>query len=100
MDKYQVQLMARAARDLDDIYNYIADEFKKPGTAEHMAELLEDAVLGLAEMPYRGVVRRVGAFANKRYRQLFVKNFTMVYRIDETKKTVIIVTVKFTATSF
>lgn len=92
--------MARAARDLDDIYNYIADEFKEPGTAEHMAELLEDAVLGLAEMPYRGAVRRVGAFANKRYRQLFVKNFTMVYRIDETKKTVIIVTVKFTATSF
>lgn len=100
MDKYQVKLLARAARDLDDIYNYIAEEFKEPGTAEHMADLLEDGVLGLSEMPYRGALRWVGAFANKRYHQLFVKNFTVVYRIDEIKKTVIIVTVKYTAASF
>lgn len=65
--------MARASRDLDDIYNYIADEFKEIGTAEHMADLLEDAILGLNEMPYRGAVRRVGAFANKSYRQLYIE---------------------------
>lgn len=92
--------MARAARDLDDIYNYITDEFKELGTAEHMADLLEDAIFGLAEMPYRGAIRRVGAFVNKGYHQLFVKNFTVVYRIDETKKTVIIVTVRYTPSSF
>ncbi|MBA4698421.1 MAG: type II toxin-antitoxin system RelE/ParE family toxin [Ruminococcus sp.] len=100
MDKYQVKLMARAARDLDGIYNYIADEFKETGTAEHMADLLEDGILGLDEMPYRGSIRRVGAFANKGYRQIFVKNFTIVYRIDEAKKLVIIVTVRYTPSSF
>lgn len=92
--------MARAARDLDGIYNYIADEFKETGTAEHMADLLEDGILGLYEMPYRGSIRRVGAFANKGYRQIFVKNFTIVYRIDEAKKLVIIVTVRYTPSSF
>ncbi|MDD3140545.1 MAG: hypothetical protein PHX08_16465 [Lachnospiraceae bacterium] len=37
MDKYKVKLMARASRDLDDVYNHIADDFKELGTAEHMA---------------------------------------------------------------
>ena len=100
MDKYKVKLMTRAARDLDEIYNYIADEFKEIGTAEHMADLLETAIFGLDEMPYRGAVRKVGAFENKGYRQLFVKKFTIVYRIDEPKKTVIIVTVRYTPSSF
>ncbi len=100
MDKYQVKLVARASHDLDDIYNYIADEFKEIGTAEHMADLLEDAILSLNEIPYRGTIRRVGAFANRDYHQLFVKNFTIVYRIDEEKKLVIIVTVRYTPSSF
>ncbi len=100
MDKYQVKMMARAARDLDEIYNYISDEFKEIGTAEHIIDLLEDAILGLDKMPYRGAVRRVGAFVNKGYCQLFVKSFTIVYRINEAKKTVAIVTVRYTPSSF
>lgn len=100
MDKYKVKLLARAARDLDEVYNYIADEFKEIQTAEHMADLLEGAILGLDEMPYRGSIRRTGAFANKGYHQIFVKNFTIVYRIDEEKKFVIIVTVRYTPSSF
>lgn len=100
MNKYKVKLMAKAARDLDGIYHYIADEFKEIETAEHMADLLESTILELDEMPYRGAVRKIGAFANKGYRQLFVKNFTIVYRIDEVKKTVIIVAVRYTPSSF
>lgn len=100
MDKYRVKLLARAARDLDEAYNHIADEFKEIGTAEHMADLLDGAILGLDEMPYRGSVRRTGAFANRGYRQIFVKNFTIVYRIDEEKKLVVIITVRYTPSSF
>lgn len=100
MDKYNVKLLPRASRDLDDIYNHIADDFKEIGTAEKMADSLENAILSLDEMPYRGSIRRTGAFANRGYRQLFVKNFTIVYRINEPKKTVIIVTVRYTPSSF
>lgn len=100
MDKYQIKLLARVARDLEDIYDYIANEFKVQETAEHMIDLLEQAILGLDEMPYRGSVRRTGAFANKGYRQIFVKNYTIVYRIDESKKQVIIVTVRYTPSRF
>lgn len=99
MAKYTAKLMQRASNDLDDIYNHIADDFKEVGTAEKMADTLEAAILSLDEMPYRGSIRRMGAFANRGYRQLFVKNFTIVYRIDEARKMVIIVTVRYTPSS-
>ena len=100
MAKYTVKLMQRVSSDLDDIYNHIADDFKETGTAEKMADSLEEAILSLNEIPYRGSIRRTGAFANRGYRQLFVKNFTIVYRIDEARKMVIIVTVRYTPSSF
>lgn len=100
MDKYKVKLLARANRDLDEIYDYIVEEFKEIETAERLADSLEAAILGLDEMPYRGAVRRVGAYANKGYRQLFVKNFTILYRINEKMKTVIVVTVRYTPSNF
>ncbi len=100
MDKYKVKLLARANRDLDEIYDYIVEEFKEIETVERLADSLEAAILGLDEMPYRGAVRRVGAYANKGYRQLFVKNFTILYRINEKMKTVIVVTVRYTPSNF
>ena len=100
MVKYTIKRLQRASDDLDIIYNHIADDFKEIGTAEKMADALEDAVLSLEEIPYRGSIRRTGAFANRGYRQVFVKNFTIVYRIDEAKRMVVIVTVRYTPSSF
>ena len=65
-----------------------------------MAHALEDAILRLDETPYRGSVRRAGAFANRGYRQVFVKNFTIVYRVNQVRKKVVIVTVRYTPSSF
>ena len=100
MVKYTIKMLQRASDDLDNIYNHIADDFKEIGTAEKMAGALEDAVLSLEEIPYRGSIRRTGAFSNRGYRQVFLKNFTIVYRIDEAKKMVVIVTVRYTPSSF
>lgn len=101
MVKYTIKMLQRVSDDLDNIYNHIADDFKEIGTAEKMADALEDAILSLDEMPYRGSIRRTGAFANRGYRQIFVKNFTIVYRIDEAKKMVVIVPVsKITHVNF
>lgn len=100
MVKYTIKLLQRASDDLDNIYNHIANDFKEIGTAERLADTLEDAILSLDEMPYRGSIRRTGAFANRGYRQIFAKNFTIVYRIDEAKKMIVIVTVRYTPGSF
>lgn len=100
MDKYQVKLMSKARRDLDGIYAYIADVFLEPGTAEDMADSLEEGILSLETMPYRCSERKRGIYANKGYRQLFIKNYTIVYRVDEESKTVIVVTVRYARSEF
>lgn len=55
-------MLQRASDDLDNIYNHIADDFKETGTAEKMADSLEEVILSLDEMPYRGAIRRTGTF--------------------------------------
>ena len=65
-----------------------------------MADALEEGIYSLETFPYRGADRRIGAFAHRGYRQIHVHNFTAVYRIDEQKKCVIIVTVRYAMSSF
>ena len=100
MDKYSVKLLSAAYRNLDNIYAYIATELQAEQSAMNLINKLEEAIFSLEVMPYRGAERRVGAYANKGYRQLFIKNFTVVYRIDEAKKQVIIVTVRYSRSEF
>lgn len=100
MDKYTIKLLPKAYRDIEQIYGYIVEEFMTRETAENIVKSIEDSILGLEEFPQRGSERKVGIYANKGYRQLFIKNFTVVYRIDEKLKYVIIVTVKYSPSYF
>lgn len=100
MDKYSVKLMDRALRDLDSIYAYIAGSLLEPKTALALVDSIEQAIYTLGSMPCRCPKRRVGAYANKGYRQLLVKNYTVIYRIDEAAKTVIVVTVRYSRGQF
>lgn len=100
MDKYSVKLMSRALRDLDGIYDYIAHTLPEPRTVLNPVNRIEDAILSLETMPYRCSERKRGAYANRGYRQLFVENYTVVFRIDEAKKTVIVVTVRHSPSEF
>lgn len=100
MDNYVVKLYARAYRDLDGIYTYIAEDLLEPGTALNMIDELEKAIFSLEHLPERGAIRCVGAYANGNYRQLFVKNYVIVYRVLKEKKEVHIVTVRYTPSNF
>ena len=100
MDKYVVKLYARAYRDLENIYTYIAENLLEPGTALNMVGELENAISSLEQLPERGAIRRVGAYANGDYRQLFVKNYVIIYRVLKQKKEVHIVTVRYMPSNF
>lgn len=95
MDKYVVKLYARAYRDLDGIYTYIADTLLESGTALNMIEQLENAIFSLEQLPERGAIRRIGAYANMDYRQLFVKNYVIIYRVLKEQHEVHIITVRY-----
>lgn len=61
---------------------------------------IESVIFSLEMLPYRGAERKIGWYANKGYRQLFVENYTIVYRIDEMIKQIIIVTVQHSLGNF
>lgn len=100
MDKYEVKLLGRALRDLDEVYGYIAKTLLEPGTAENLLNEIESEIFSLEQMPYRCPERRKGAYANKGYRQLLVRNYTILYRVEESKKQVVIVTVRYSRSNF
>ncbi len=99
-NKYAVKLLPRAYRDLDGIYAYIAETLIEPGIASELVDLLEESIFSLERMPQRGALRKMGTYANRRYRQIFEGNFTVLYRVDEAKKEVIIVTVRYSKSEF
>ena len=100
MDKYKVSLTNRALRNLDDIYVYIAQTLLVPETALGLVDKIEKEILSLEEMPYRFPERKTGAYANKGYRQLFVGNYTVIYRIDEKRRQVIVITIRYSPSQF
>ena len=99
-NEYKVTISDYALRDLNGIYTYIANTLLVPGTALALVNEIETGILSLNIMPHRCPERKVGAYANRGYRQLFVNNHTILFRIDERKKRVIVVTVRYSAMQF
>ena len=100
MDRYHVLLKPKALEDIDSIYEYISLELQNPEAALGLVEELESTILSLEQLPYRGTVRKIGMFANKGYRQIFLNNFTIIYRVDAKVKQVIIVHVVYSRREF
>lgn len=97
MDKYEVELLEKAYRDLDDICTYIASEFLAPETARKQLNRPKEAILGLAAFPNSHQDRLVGFYANKGYKQLLIDNYIAIFRVDEDedKKKVYVITIQY-----
>ena len=68
----------------------IAHTLLKKQTALAQVDRIEAGILELETFPYRCPERTTGIYAHQGYRQLLVDNYTAVYRVDESKKQVII----------
>ncbi|MEE1354071.1 MAG: type II toxin-antitoxin system RelE/ParE family toxin [Acutalibacteraceae bacterium] len=93
MNKYSVLISPKAYQDLDGIYKYITDSLEAPNTAEKLISQIEQRILSLELFPHRGTLRKTGIYSNGKYRQLFFKNYTIIYRINESNHQIIIVTI-------
>lgn len=100
MDKYSVFISPQAYRDIDATYEYIRTELFAEKAALDLVDAIEEAILSLETLPERGAERKIGIYADKCYRQLFVNNYTIVYRVDNTSKVVMIITVKYSHQNF
>ena len=100
MDKYEVKLYPRAYRDIDDIYAYIALEKLSPENAKGQTNRIWDALKSLETLPTSHQDRLEGRYAGHGYKQLLIDNYIAVFRIDEQKKTLYVVTVQYHGRNF
>lgn len=95
MDKYKVKINPKAIRDLDGIYEYIANEKLSAENAKGQIERIKKAVLKLDTFPQFHQERNEGRYAGKGYRQLLIDNYIVIFRTDENSRIVYVVTVQY-----
>lgn len=95
MDKYKVKVNPNAIRELDNIYEYIANEKSAPENAKGLVDRIKKAILSLGIFPQSHQERNEGRYAKKGYRQLLIDNYIAIFRIDEVNKTVYVVTIPY-----
>lgn len=95
MDKYKVKINPNAIRELDHIYQYIANEKSAPENAKGQIDRLKKSILSLNTFPQSHQERNEGRYAGKGYRQLLIDNYIAIFRIDELHKTVYVVTIQY-----
>ena len=97
---YHVGMTDEARRNLENIFRYVAKSLQEPGTAASLIDELEAGLLSLSSMPQRCPERQIGVYAGKGYRQLFVKNYTIIFRVEEMTRQVIILTIRYSRSNF
>lgn len=81
MTRYEVLLTAGAERDLEAVYDYIA-EFDSAARADHVLERLLRVAQSLSMFPQRGAhPRELLALGIREYRQIPFKPYRVIYRV-------------------
>lgn len=88
---FSVQLTDDAARDLEEICDYI-DQHDAPGRADYVLDRIEKAFLSLSGHPQRGSCPKelldVGV---REFREVFFKPYRIIYRVIDTDVYVLLI---------
>ena len=77
MGKYSVEYLPIAINDLEDIFNYIAED--DPSSASAFLNEIDVAILHLEEFPEMGLIPKVRRLMNKGYRMLIINEYLVFY---------------------
>lgn len=83
MAPYKIEIAQPAARDLQDILDYIANTLKEPVTAQRIYTSIKTKILTLASMPERNRVVDDEPYAAMGVRRLFAENYVVFYIVDK-----------------
>jgi toxin ParE1/3/4 len=88
---FTVLLTTDAARDLDELYDYIALH-DAPRKADSVLEQIEKAFSKLSEFPERGAYpKELLAIGIREYREIFFKPYRIIYRVIDKNVYVLLV---------
>jgi toxin ParE1/3/4 len=86
-----VSLTFAAARDLEEIIDYIALH-DAPEKAEYVLAQMERAFSSLSESSARGArPRELVALGIREYREIFFKPYRIIYRVDDEAATILLI---------
>ncbi|MHC1725006.1 MAG: type II toxin-antitoxin system RelE/ParE family toxin [Syntrophobacteraceae bacterium] len=78
---FQVFLSDDAARDLEDLFDYI-ELHDVPGKADHVLDQIEKGFTSLSKNPQRGAYpKELLAIGVREYREIFFKPYRIIYRV-------------------
>lgn len=87
---YKIIMTELAEQDLDHILGYIAHALANPSAAASFANAVEACYSDLEELPLMYELCHDPRLRALEYHKAVIKNYIMVYRVDETAKTVYI----------
>lgn len=88
---FAVFLTNDAARDLDELYDYIAVH-GVPQEADHVLEQIEKAFSRLSGIPERGAYpKELLALGIREYREVFFKPYRIIYRVMDNNVYVLLI---------
>ena len=95
MEKYKLEFLPAAQRDLVDIIRYIRVDLANTAAADELTEKFIDAAETAARIPYGFEAYRPIKPLKHEYRRIVVGNYLMFYRINEKEKIISIVAVVY-----
>ena len=88
---FRVLLTNDAARDLEELYDYIALH-DAPRKADYVLDQIEKAFSKLSEFPERGAYpKELLTLGIREYREIFFKPYRIIYRVIEKKVYVLLI---------
>ncbi|MHB1256622.1 MAG: type II toxin-antitoxin system RelE/ParE family toxin [Dethiobacteraceae bacterium] len=97
---YRLSYLAAASRDIADVALYIAEALKAPKAALELLDALDESIFRLKEFPYSCRAYLPVKPLEYEYRILNVKNYAVLYVVDEQLKTVEICRVIYAKRNF
>ena len=88
---FSVQLTDDAARDLEELSDYV-ERRDAPGRAEHLLERIEKVFDSLSAHPHRGnYPKELLEVGIREYREVFFKPYRFIYRVMESDVYVLLI---------
>lgn len=89
---YEIIVLESAERDLGNLFDYLESERSAKFAANFIFEI-EDKIKSLQHFPERGkIVEEISNFGMSEYRQIYFRNYLVIYKIFEAKVYVVLVT--------
>ncbi|MCL2343558.1 MAG: type II toxin-antitoxin system RelE/ParE family toxin [Firmicutes bacterium] len=86
--EFELNIADSAHEDLDEIVTYIAEVLYAPEAAIHFAEAVEKCYDRLRMYPLMYPIADIPELAEKGYRRVPVKNYLILYKVNEFAKLV------------